>query len=184
MHNALEAMTAEKRQFLLKNASNEERWVVLDNIQTYARRWDPRIGTANRMVTGTGSTAVVMQECPPGAFDVKSYFAKLAEYDRKNLTVVKILEDVDMKHLNLVSELHWLNILVQYVPSLACYRKRVAEIFKSTAAKHPIKPTRKTQVHLLGTNSANEVTATGMKEALTDIFEQLGVTEKVLETKL
>src|SRR5882762_4571214 len=41
--------------------------IVLDNIQAYARRRDSRIGTHNKLITGTGATAIEMEDCPPDA---------------------------------------------------------------------------------------------------------------------
>ncbi|KAJ3485625.1 hypothetical protein NLI96_g4817 [Meripilus lineatus] len=182
--NALVAMAQYKSQWLKENPLDEIRSVVLDNVQQYARRRDHRIGTANELMTGTGATAIVMENCPPDAFEAKPYLEKLDKCDREKLSVASLQESIDWTHLQLVSELHFLDIVVQYVPSLASYRKDVSKLFKDCLKKNPIDPTRRTRIHPLGTNDANEVSLKGMNEALSDILDQLGIDDEVMRTKL
>ncbi len=184
IHTALEAMAAAKRLSLQSNPLKVNYFVVLDNVQAYNRRYDPRIGVANAMLTGTGASAIVMQDCPPGAFDVEPYLALLAKGERKDLTVQKIYNAIDWTHVNAISSLHFVNILVHFVPALACYRQPIAKIFENEFAKHQINPTRKTQIHPLGTNSAKETSTKGMNEAVMDFAEQLGKVNEELDTKL
>lgn len=44
---------------------------VIDNVQVYARHWKQHLGGKSRMITGTGGTAVEMEDCPKGAFDLQ-----------------------------------------------------------------------------------------------------------------
>ncbi|KAI0063286.1 hypothetical protein BV25DRAFT_1936598 [Artomyces pyxidatus] len=146
--------------------------------RAYARRRDQRIGRKNEMITGTGATAVQMEDCPPGAFDLKPLLERLEEGHRRNLTVEDIINKIDWDHLDRVSSYHWLNALVFFVPDLAVYQKDVDHLFKEGAKKHQIDENRHTKIHPLGTNSANEVSIHGMKEALVDFFTQEGITEE------
>lgn len=181
--NALLAMAGYIRQYLRANPLNELRSIVLDNVQQYARRRDNRIGTANELMTGTGATAIVMEDCDPDALEAKPYLENLAKCDRRNLSVQSVQESIDWTHLGLASELHLLDILVQYVPSLAPYRRDTLNLFKELE-KHQINRTRRTNIHPLGTNDANEVSLKGMNEALSDILNQLGVTDETMRSRV
>ncbi|KAJ3488897.1 hypothetical protein NLI96_g2538 [Meripilus lineatus] len=177
-------MAADIRKYLKANPHLHNLWVVFDNIQQYAIRRDCRIGTANEMLVGTGATAIVMEDCPPDAFDAEPYFENLQKGERRDMTAKVIEADLDWEHMGRVCEFHFLDILIQYVPTLAMYRTEVTELFKDLLKKHPINPTRKTTIYPLGTNDANEVSLKGMKEALADIIDQTGITEDALKTKL
>lgn len=182
VRNSLVTMAYKKRQSLRATNLNP-RWLVLDNLQAYARRRDQRIGNANKMITGTGATVIEMEDCTPGAFDVDELDKKMKDLGRRELSVEAILEDIDWAHLESVSSLHFTDILVQFVPTLAVYRKQMPKCFKEVA-KHQINPTRRSKVQPLGTNSANEVSTQGMNEALADFFEQMGLTNETYSERL
>lgn len=183
VRNALVTMADHKRDYLRKtNIVN--RWIVADNIQAYALRRDQRIGSANRMITGTGATAIDLEDCPLDAFNLRNLNEKIALQECKNLTTEVILNNIDWTHLELVTALHILDILVEYVPSLDLYKKEVQNLFKNDACKHQINPNRKSSVHPLGTNSANEVSTQGMFEAMVDFLEQTGMSEETLNNRI
>ncbi|KAI0040471.1 hypothetical protein FA95DRAFT_1502810 [Auriscalpium vulgare] len=159
-------------------------WVVLDNIQAYLRRRDRRIGTDNEMATGCGGTGVEMQDCPEGAFDMAALMAERAKGKREEVTADSILQSIDVDHLERIGAYHWLNALVSYVPALASYQPAVAALFKDNATKHQIDTHRMSKIHPLGTNSANEVTVQGVKEAVEDFVDQIGITPERLSGRL
>ena len=182
VRNSLVTMADEKRK-VLRATNLIPRWEVCDNLQAYARRRDQRIGNSNQMITGTGATVVEMEDCSPEAFDLQKLEEKMKEGNRRNLTVETILEDIDWTHLEKVTALHFADILVQFVPSLVEYREPLSACFKEVE-KHQINPSRHSKIQPLGTNSANEVSTQGMKEAMSDFFDQMGLTEETLNGRL
>ena len=158
--------------------------MVLDNVQAYARQRDQQIGTSNRMILGTGATAVEMENCPPDAFALLPLLERIKQGHCSELTVERILDEIDWTHIETISGLHWLQALVMFVPTLTEYRQEVAAMFTTDTAKLQINPTRHTKVHPLGTNNANEVSTQGMKDALTDFLNQLGMTENTYQDEI
>jgi len=114
--------------------------IVLDNIQAYARWRDIRIGTRNEMIVGTGATAVLMEDCPEGAFALQPVLDALQQSRRCEVTVETIGQSVDFGHAQMVGSLHWLDTLVSFVPALASYRTAVSDLFSQKACKHQINP--------------------------------------------
>ncbi len=114
VHTALESMAAAKCLFLRTNPLKHDYFVVLDNIQAYSWWYDPRIGTANAMLTETGASTIVMEDCSIGAFDVQPYLDQLAKCERKELTVEKIHDSIDWTHIDAIqvsiSSISWFNM--------------------------------------------------------------------------
>ena len=158
--------------------SGEKHYItVMDNVQVYARHWKQHLGGESRMITGTGGTAVEMEDCPEGAFALQPILDRYAKREREKLTVESLAEDIDFEHLKKVTSYHWLSALVAHVPDLAGYRTPVSSLFKEKAVKHQINPKRHTTVHPLGTNSAQEITPHGAKDAIVDFLTQTGIEE-------
>ena len=184
---ALIQMAKGKRDALVRlwnGPEPEHHIIVLDNIQALRRRRDQRIGTSNKMITGTGATAVKMEDCPPGAFDLKALLEKRAQGERRGVTVERILESIDWDHQAKISAFHWLDALVFFVPALAGDKSKVADLFSNEGKKHQIDPKRHSTIHPLGTNSANEVSTHGMKDAVSDFLKQLGINESTFKEKI
>ena len=60
--------------------SGEKHFItVMDNVQVYARHWKRHLGGESRMITGTGGTAVEMEDCPEGAFELQPVIEWSAE---------------------------------------------------------------------------------------------------------
>ncbi|KAI0312871.1 hypothetical protein OF83DRAFT_1066483, partial [Amylostereum chailletii] len=160
-----------------KNFVTDPILVVFDNIQSLARSRISRLGARNRMVTGTGATAVEMEDCPPGAFNLHAIRERYEAGTRRNITVDDIRNSMDNEHLMVVFLYHWLDALVQFVPALTPYRAQVTRMFDDNTRKHQINPHRHTKVHPLSTNGANETTTPGLREAIHDFLSQLGLGE-------
>ncbi|THH07257.1 hypothetical protein EW146_g9376 [Bondarzewia mesenterica] len=188
VRDALVTMASAERERFQSWCKNSELrrnlLVVIDNVQVYARKRTHYIGKENKMITGTGATAVEMEDCAPDAFNLKPILDRLHEGRRAELSADSILADIDWEHLRRVQMYHWLDALVFYVPALAGYRTEVTKLFAEKTRKHQINPNRHTKVHPLGTNSANEVSTQGMKEALTDFLEQLSINDENLGEQL
>ncbi|KAI0072464.1 hypothetical protein K474DRAFT_1711577 [Panus rudis PR-1116 ss-1] len=174
--SALAGMAEAKRE-ALKTDQQREKSIVMDNIQQYKKHYEHAIGREDKMIKGTGATAVVLENVPPGATDLKAYQERCAENQRANLTLEDLLADLDWDHLDLMSELHFVQVLVEYVPAFKCYKLAVDSLFTTELKKYQIDPNRHTEVHPLGTNSADEVSALGMKEAIVDFLGQIGISE-------
>jgi len=168
----------------IEDGSRKHFIIVLDNIQTYAQQYNQRIGTTNQMITGTAATAVEMEDYQPGAFDLDPLLEQMEDRHRDELTLEKLMDDIDWKHLQMVSMLHWLQALVSFVPSLLSYKNDVMHLFATQASKFPINPSRHTKVHPLGTNGANEVSTQGIKEAVSDFLQQLGISNDTYGRKI
>lgn len=176
---ALVRMAQEERVALraLVETGEKHFMTVMDNVQVYARHWKRHMGGESRMITGTGGTAVEMEDCPDGAFNLQPILDLYARRDREGLTVEELADDIDFNHLQKIASYHWLAALVSYVPDLAGYRTPVANLFKEKAVKHQINPHRHTKIHPLGTNSAQEITPHGAKDAIVDFLAQTGIEE-------
>ena len=183
VRGALVTMADEKRNYL-RLTNLIARWLVCDNVQVFAIRRDQRIGSSNCMITGTAATAIDMEDLPDDALNLQNLLEKIELQERKNLTLEVILQDTDWTHLELVTTLHILDILIQFVPSLVGYVDDVQDLFNTEACKHQINPKRKSTVHPLGTNSANEVSTQGMFEAMVDFLEQIGTSEETLGNRI
>lgn len=105
---ALIIMAAIKQNLLQLKGGLWWLWLVLDNIQAYTWLRDQWIGTANIMITGTGATTIVIEDCPPDAFKKEALLAKQTDPNlgRKSLMREDILGTIDWSHINTVISLH------------------------------------------------------------------------------
>ncbi|KAI0038273.1 hypothetical protein FA95DRAFT_1664884 [Auriscalpium vulgare] len=136
------------------------------------------------MITGTGGTGVEMEDCAPNAFDAAPIQEKIEQGARRNVTAADITASIDADHIDRVLQYHWADVLVSYVPSLALYRKDLSRKFETNTKKHHINKTRHTKVYPLGTNNANEASTKGLKDAVSDFLNQLGITKSNLGGRL
>jgi len=134
------------------------------------------------MITGLAGTAVELEDFDDAAFDLHALLQKQAQQERKNLTFMTILEDLDLQHLENVNMVYFLHALISHVPQLSTlYRKELADFSKDTLKKKPIPERRRTKIIPLATNSANEMNVQGMKEGILDFLStQMGITRENL----
>lgn len=148
--------------------------LCLDNVQSYSKRRDLRMGRVNQMRIGTAATMMEAEDFLPAAMDVDDRRARIAENKRKDITVPLLLALVDNTHADMLGALQWLRVLVNYVPELSGYKAKVSELYRTKGAKKQINPHRKTKVHPLATNAKNEAKTTELKDALLDFLGQMG----------
>ena len=92
------------------------------------------------------------------------------------MTIDSLRADIDWDHLRNVQMLHWVRVLVDYVPDLNFLSSQVSSHFRSSPiAMHRMREGRKTIVQPLGTNAEREIETQGMARALLDFDEQMGV---------
>ncbi|KAJ7830935.1 hypothetical protein B0H14DRAFT_2302943, partial [Mycena olivaceomarginata] len=73
------------------------------------------LGKQSQLVTGTGCTALLLDDCAPGAFDLDAYQDRVILNVRAKLTVNTLLEDVNFQHLHRTASLHFVRDLCQYI---------------------------------------------------------------------
>ncbi|KAF8994515.1 hypothetical protein BDZ89DRAFT_1179618, partial [Hymenopellis radicata] len=75
---------------------------VLDNIQQYNTIHEPGIGKSNQLVTGTACTAIILDDCEPGAFNVDRWHEAVVKNERAELTLEDLQDAIDHPHLHTV----------------------------------------------------------------------------------
>ncbi|PBK64863.1 hypothetical protein ARMSODRAFT_892428 [Armillaria solidipes] len=150
--------------------------LVIDNVQQYIQVHEPGIGKVNQLQVGTAATAIRLEDYEPGAFDFDDYMARVTKHERSSLTVEALYHDIDWKHINYTTSLHFVRILCEFVPQLNHLCPKISDIFRSApVSKHRMRPGRKTLVQPLGTNSEREIETKGMKQCLLDFDGQMGI---------
>ncbi|KIK80231.1 hypothetical protein PAXRUDRAFT_36250 [Paxillus rubicundulus Ve08.2h10] len=137
--------------------------IVGDNVQVFLKQRDHWIGRESQMIKGFAGTAVEMEDFNPQSFDIDELIRRQLLLEQKQLSVEGIIADVNVTHLNDVMALHVLKALLDFVPL------------------NQINPTRHSKVFPLATNSADEISVQGMKDAAMDFIQkQLNITEENL----
>ncbi|KAH7914696.1 hypothetical protein BJ138DRAFT_1079047 [Hygrophoropsis aurantiaca] len=149
----------------------------------HARR-DHRIGRENTMMKGFAGMAVEITGFEEGAFDINKMLDCQKKQERSQLTTDTILEDIDWAHIDQVTALQFVAVLVHFVPTLSHYKQNLDHA-RQALTKHQIPPTQKTNIIPLATNSADEIHIQGMQEAVMDFLDiQMGVTKDTLNDRI
>lgn len=187
VRTALRNMAEAVRNDLRNIGVNEKhRWfsIVGDNVQTYSKERIHRIGRQSKMIKGFAGTAVEMLDFDPAALDLKELLERRAKMERRGLTADMILGDIDFDHLTHVATLQFLRALLTFVPALSCYQAELDTWISENLQKHQINPHRLTHIIPLATNSADEMTAQGMKEAIVDFLTvQMGINDETVDNR-
>ncbi|KAJ6544910.1 hypothetical protein B0H10DRAFT_2244047 [Mycena sp. CBHHK59/15] len=102
--------------------------------------------------------------------------------ERLTLTTDSLYADIDWGYIHELTALHWVRILVTFIPELAPLRQIVADVLKSDRmTKRRLHKGRKTVMQPLGTNAERETETQGMMRALLDFENQMGLDEKAME---
>ena len=133
----------------------ETEWcLVLDNVQEYCPVYEGGISRESILKVGTAGTAIRLDDCKPGAFDLQSHLTRVAEKKRTAMTVESLKTDIDWTHIQAIQSLHWAHVLVDYVPELNSMSKDISARFRSAPlAKHRMREGQKTIIQPLGTNA-------------------------------
>ncbi|KAJ6549313.1 hypothetical protein DFH09DRAFT_926256 [Mycena vulgaris] len=91
--------------------------IVLDNIQEYCRQRDHQLGREDVLKIGTAATAILLEDCAPGAFNLQDHIDRVMLQDRRNLTIQSLRADIDWKYINDLTVIIWVRILVYFIPS-------------------------------------------------------------------
>jgi hypothetical protein len=155
--------------------------LVFDNVQTYAKQWEMRIGRENVMKVGMAATAVEIDDFNPDAVGLEKRRQLVREGKEKKmgLTAEGLLKLLNADHARTTGALHWLQILTVYVPQLEAYKGNVREMFREKSAANirlDKDGVRRTIVHPLATSGKSETAVRELKDGLVDFLEQIGQT--------
>ncbi|TFK77674.1 hypothetical protein K466DRAFT_619406, partial [Polyporus arcularius HHB13444] len=153
------------------------RWLIerIDNVQQHHKQRERRVGRENAMRVGVAGTVAEAEDFVPAAADLDERLRRVAEGLRKDLSVEAVLDMIDFEHLVEVAVLQWVQTLVNYVPYLRHYKKELAEVYRSDAAKLRV-PTRKTRIHPLRPVAKNEALTTELRDTVVEFMSQIGQT--------
>ncbi|KAJ6628087.1 hypothetical protein B0H10DRAFT_2209762 [Mycena sp. CBHHK59/15] len=105
--------------------------IVLDNVQQYCRVRDQRIGRQDVLKVGTAATSILLEDCAPDAFDLTDHLDRVMKQERRKLTIDSLFHDIDWAYLQELTALHWVRILVTFIPQLPHLRKDLSAALKS-----------------------------------------------------
>jgi len=188
VRDALNSLTGSSLRILQASvqdatARGETEWcLILDNVQEYCPVYEGGIARQSILKVGTAATAIRLDDCKPGAFDLQSHLLRLAQKERTKMTVETLWTDIDWQHLRTVQALHWVRVLAGYIPELNFMSAEISSRFRlPPLAKHRMREGRKTMVQPLGTNAEREIETQGMARAILDFDEQMGLGPEAAE---
>lgn len=155
--------------------------LVFDNVQTYAKQWEKRIGREDVMKVGMAATAVEIVNFNPEVVKLerRRQLVGVGKKKKVALTVDSILSLLNADHAQTVGALHWLQILTTYVPQLEPYKGQVRETFRTqlpTSMRLDREGVRRSTVHPLATSAKSETSIGEFKDGLVDFLQQMGQT--------
>ncbi|KAJ7687950.1 hypothetical protein B0H17DRAFT_1135959 [Mycena rosella] len=151
----------------------EMRWqYVPDNVQEWCRY---------ETFALVGKTSLKSEDCAPGAFDLQDHLNRAMKQARKTMTIESLCADIDWDYIHQLTALHWVRILVIFIPQLANLRKEVSAAFDSEKMTKLRLRHRISVVQPLGTNAERKTETAGMMRSILDYEQQMGLDEKALE---
>ncbi|KAJ6595091.1 hypothetical protein DFH09DRAFT_1412993, partial [Mycena vulgaris] len=92
----------------------------------------------------------------PGAFHAADHIARVIKQERQNMTVETIYSSIDWEHVDNVTDLHFVRVLVNFSPHLNPLSSQISARFRTTLAKHRLEP-RKKRLQPLSTNAEQQM---------------------------
>ncbi|KAJ7737519.1 hypothetical protein B0H16DRAFT_1325909 [Mycena metata] len=156
--------------------------LVLDNVQEFCRQRDHRLGRQDVLKVGTAATAILLEDCAPGAFNLQDHVDRVMLQERRNMTIQSLHADIDWAYIQELTALHWVRILVYFIPQLAYLRPIVNAAFNlPRMRKHQLPKDRVTVMQPVGTNGEHSTETQGMMRALLDFLQQMGLDEEAMK---
>ncbi|THU84431.1 hypothetical protein K435DRAFT_870254 [Dendrothele bispora CBS 962.96] len=153
------------------------RCYVLDNVQRNYAVHEGGLLVKPIMKVGCTATAVELEDCQKGAWDLSDYLSRVAQNLRSKMTIGTLWNSIDWKNYHDIQALYVVKTLVEYIPSLKFHSNSISERFRThPIAIHRIPDDRRTKIQPLGTNSEQEVEIHGMKRCIEDFDGQIGFT--------
>ena len=185
-HNILDTLTrlSEDEARIVKTVgADPERGLDLtcDNVQAYMRQWEMRIGRESVMRVGIAGTAVELVDFNQQAVDLgrRRQLIDRGKPKKMSLTVADLANLLNRPHNRTIGALHWLQILVTYIPQLEPYKQYVRQMFRTEPPANmrlDDNGVHRTIVHPLATSAKNETSSTDLRDGLVDFLEQVGQT--------
>ena len=155
--------------------------LVFDNVQTYAKQWEKRIGREDVMKVGMAATAIEVANYNPEAVGLKRrrQLTKEGKEKKMALTTNDVLGLLNRNHAQIVGALHWLQILTTYVPRLERYKGEVRKMFQTGPPANmrlDHDGVHKSVIHPLATSAKSETVIGEFRDGLVDFLEQMGQT--------
>ncbi|KAI1781902.1 hypothetical protein LXA43DRAFT_1105136 [Ganoderma leucocontextum] len=174
-YNLLARLAEEAGEAVAAVGRDPLQWLfcVGDNAQRGHKQREMRMGRENSMKVGFAATAMDAIDFDGDAPDLDDHLRRVAQNLRAQLNPDGLRDMIDFAHIEVALELQWLQVLTNYVPSLARYKPAVVKLFETEGAKL-IVPPHKTRIRPLAPAAKNESITTELRDALIDILGQLG----------
>ncbi|KAJ6549750.1 hypothetical protein B0H19DRAFT_883435, partial [Mycena capillaripes] len=147
---------------------------ISDNVQRYERVFEHGLGKENELKHGTACTAFGFDDCEPGAFHAADHIRRIIQQERQNMTVENIYNSIDWDHMDNISDLHFVRVVVDFSPHLNPLSSEVSARFRTTLAKHRLEP-RKKRLQPLSTNAEQQMENKGYQAGFRDFDKQMGI---------
>lgn len=158
---------------------------VYDNINAQEKVWNPSLGQQNRMDSATAATLIEQEDVDPAAYDGRVYEERRRNIPLHEITVDKIIDDIDNNHLDEVVTGNFLQIIIHQFPFLEAKFGRDAQDYLNVKHRKNPAPLRPTKYHAMQTTGYNEATIVGNRSVVRDLVtRQLGITPHELEGRL
>jgi hypothetical protein len=156
-------------------ARGETEWAkISDNVQRYERVYEHGLGKENELKHGTACKAVRLDDCKPGAFWASDHIARVLKQERQTMTAESLYLSIDWDHIDNITDLHFVRVLVDYSPRLKQLSSQVSTRFRTVLAKHRLEP-RKKHLQPLSTNAEQQMENKGYQAGFRDFDQQMGI---------
>ncbi|KAJ7759727.1 hypothetical protein DFH07DRAFT_740983 [Mycena maculata] len=81
--------------------------IVLDNVQQYCRQRDHRLGCQDVLKVGTAATAILLEDCAPGAFNLQDHLDRVMQQEQTKLTIDSLIADINWPYIHELTALTW-----------------------------------------------------------------------------
>ena len=142
--------------------------LVFDNVNKMQRAWQQTVGHKDEVKSGTAATLIRLEDVPPGAMKAKPLLENMRKKERGNLTVQKLLDDIDWDHIEGIGTATVLRIWAKHISALSHFRADIESLFSDKHARHPIR-LRKSDIHTMRSTNIDEATTAGMANVLQNL---------------
>ncbi len=143
--------------------------IIYNNINQYHQNWHLSISSQTSLESRTAATLVMYPATHPGAFDAYEYLERQRKIRWKDISVTKIWNDLDCKHLKGVCIVNILRILLKYIPGLKHFEYDFNS-FRKKFMKQTL-PVQKAEIIPLQTSGNDEAMTLGNHQTICNIID-------------
>ncbi|KAF9013010.1 hypothetical protein BDZ89DRAFT_963282 [Hymenopellis radicata] len=143
--------------------------MVFDNVNKMARSWQQKLGTKDEVHSGTAATLVMLKAGTMYAGSPEKLMETRKEGGRADLTVEKLLEDINHAHLAGIGKATVMRTWLKHLPALTRFRAQVEDLFTTTYAIRRIRP-EVSEIHTMRTTNIDESTTIGVHKVLLNLI--------------